>query len=64
MHRLFTGVELLDVKSEVSLPATGGGAELALVDWLVSGVNCAMGLQTVALGKPRVAYITFVRLLT
>ena len=52
------------MKSEVSLPATCGGAELALVDWLVSGVNCAMGLQTVALGKPRVAYITFVRLLT
>ena len=57
-------MELLDVKSEVSFATTGGRTELTLIDWLVSGVNCAMGLQTVALGKPRVAYITFVRLLT
>ena len=64
MHGFLTGVELLDVEAKVGLATTGGGTELTLVDWLVSGVNCAMGLQTVALGKPRVAYITFVRLLT
>ena len=49
------------MKSEVSLPATGGGTELTLVDWLVSGVDCAVSLQTVTLGEPGVADITLVR---
>ena len=56
-------MELLDVEPEVGLTATGGGAELALVDWLVSGVDGAVSLQTVTLGEPGVADITLVRFL-
>ena len=64
MHGFLTGVELLDVEPEVGLPAAGGGTELTLVHRLVAGVNGPVSLQTVALGEPRVANITFVRLLT
>ena len=52
------------MKPEVSLATTGGGTELTLVDWLVSGVDSAVSLQTVALGEPRVADITLVRFLS
>ena len=52
------------MKPEVSLATTGGGAELTLVDWLVSGVDSAVSLQTVALCEPGVADVTLVRFLS
>ena len=61
VHRFLTGVKLLDVQPEVGLTAAGGGAELTLVDWLVSGVDGAVSFQTVTLGEPGVADITLVR---
>ena len=64
MHRFLAGVELLDVEAKVGLTTTGGGTELTLVDWLVSGVDCAVSLQTVTLGEPGVADITLVRFLS
>ena len=64
VHRFLTGVELLDMKPEVSLATAGGGAELTLVDWLVSGVDSSVSLQTVTLGEPGVADITLVRFLS
>ena len=64
MHGLLTGVQLLDVKPEVSFPAAGCRTEFTLVDRLVAGVNGPVSLQTVALGEPRVANITFIGLLT
>ena len=52
MERLVGGVELLDVEAEVGLAAAGRGAELALEDGLVPGVDLPVGLQGVALGEP------------
>ena len=63
MHRLLRGMQLLDVQPQVSFPATRGGTELALEDWLVAGVNEAMGFQRVTLREPRMTYVTLVGLL-
>ena len=52
------------MKSEVSFATTGGRTELTLIDWLVSGVDSSVGLQTVALCEPRVANITLIGFLT
>ena len=52
------------MEAEVGLTTAGGGAELTLVDWLVSGVDSSVSLQTVTLGEPGVADITLVRFLS
>ena len=64
MHRFLTGVQLLHVKPEVSLPAASCRTEFTLVDRLVSGVNGPVSLQTVALCEPGVADVTLVRFLS
>ena len=63
MHGLIRCVQLLDVQAQVRLPATRGGAELALEDRLVPRVDEAVGLQRVALREPRVADVALVGLL-
>jgi len=39
LHRLLAGVELLHMQAQVGLPTAGGGAQLALVYWLLSCMN-------------------------
>ena len=63
VQRLVGRVQLLDVEAQVGLPAAGRGAELALEDGLVAGMDEAVRLQRVALREPGVADVALVGLL-
>lgn len=59
-----TGVQLLDVDSQIGFTATSGRTEFAFKDWFVSTMNESVGLKRVALCEPGVTYIALVWLLT
>lgn len=56
-------MQLLDVEPEIRFPAASRGAQIALENRLVAGVDEPVGLERVALGKPCHANVANVRLL-
>ena len=64
MHWFLTGVKLLNMESQVCLPATGCGTQFTLIHWLVSCVDGSVCFQTVALSEPCMTYVTLIGFLT
>ena len=64
MHRLLTGVKLLDVKPQVCFPPASCRAKLALISGFVPRVDGSVRLQAVALREPGMTNVTLIRLFT